>query len=811
MKTSKLLFFSLLLMMLFACKKQTEVEPSLAFVVGVQNPAIEMASNGDLIVTLPSYEGSCSVGVSSMASWNLTYENASATEWCVVSPLSGEAGESTIQIKVLDNSLGSERTAKLKVSNGAVSKVISIVQKAPERLSFGAGAVLKENVRILDAQFSQYVLRYSDNQVVVSATIPSDLKPSVGSILVFPLPLAYRPAYIGKVTNIEAKGNEIILAIEHPRMEEVFSSLNQEFELNSSNIRVGVDPNSEGEDADVRVVDNSVWNDIDVHVISDDNNAAPSRVTAGYWSTSEEKENVDFTIEFTVKKDYFSGQIYVRTHGNVSMSSLTDADMSLHQEIGLKGDFYCKDISTERTRIPLLNAKKICVYGNLLAGLMFKPEVDFFYEGNLNISSGLNFQFVNFDFNSVVRNYQVTASSVRNNGAKTYFKMFRIDLSGECGFSTLGRLYFMLGDEDLLSFGAQLEAGVGLLGDVNFTIQTQTEKLFDSQISVYPFLTAMPYVQFDGEVYEYDNLKVQYKGNPYFVSLLPAYVFNNAKKKSGKVSVNANVKKECFISAKEDGVALFKKGGSTPVMYSTPSVAANVMARRAPAENQSYDFSVEDDAEYEVAPYVELKDGKKVFGHRTEVEGDAVNLGLPSGTKWAGCNVGANTPEEYGNYYAWGETKTKSDYSWTTYKWCNGAAKTLTKYCTISSYGTADSKKVLESADDVAAIDLGDKWRMPTAEEWTELLTECTWTWITQNDVYGFRVSAQNGNSIFLPAAGYYNGTELYNIGMCGAYWSSSVKTSSPSNAHFLDFAQQGKGLSESARSYGYSVRPVCK
>ena len=94
-----------------------------------------------------------------------------------------------------------------------------------------------------------------------------------------------------------------------------------------------------------------------------------------------------------------------------------------------------------------------------------------------------------------------------------------------------------------------------------------------------------------------------------------------------------------------------------------------------------------------------------------------VDLGLPSGLKWATCNVGASSPEVYGGYYAWGETEEKSSYSWSTYKWCNGSYDTMTKYCTSSSYGTVDNKTTLDPQDDVAHVKWGGRWRMPTLEE----------------------------------------------------------------------------------------------
>ena len=164
-----------------------------------------------------------------------------------------------------------------------------------------------------------------------------------------------------------------------------------------------------------------------------------------------------------------------------------------------------------------------------------------------------------------------------------------------------------------------------------------------------------------------------------------------------------------------------------------------------------------------------------------------VDLGLS--VKWATCNVGASKPEEYGDYFAWGETQPKSTYNWSTYKYCNGSYNTLTKYNNSSSYGTVDNKTKLELSDDAARANWGGSWRMPTRAEQGELRENCTWTWTTQNGVNGYKVtSKKNGNSIFLPAAGYRDVSSLSNAGSYGDYWSSSLFSGSPSRAYDLDF-----------------------
>lgn len=185
-----------------------------------------------------------------------------------------------------------------------------------------------------------------------------------------------------------------------------------------------------------------------------------------------------------------------------------------------------------------------------------------------------------------------------------------------------------------------------------------------------------------------------------------------------------------------------------------------------------------------------------------------VDLGLS--IKWATCNVGASKPEDYGDYYAWGETVTKSDYSWATYKWCNGSSSTMTKYCTSSSYGKVDNKTVLDPEDDAAHVKWGGNWRMPTREEQDELRTKCTWTWTSQNGVYGRKVTGPNGNSIFLPAAGCRFGGGLGDAGSNGYYWSSSLLSGSSDFAYDLYFSSGYVDWVYNYRYEGRSVRAVC-
>ena len=191
---------------------------------------------------------------------------------------------------------------------------------------------------------------------------------------------------------------------------------------------------------------------------------------------------------------------------------------------------------------------------------------------------------------------------------------------------------------------------------------------------------------------------------------------------------------------------------------------------------------------------------------------EAVDLGLS--VKWAIMNIGANAPEESGDYFAWGETEPKDNYNWynwETYKWCKGSKTTLTKYCTNSDYGTVDNKTILDLKDDAAHANWGGTWRMPTFDEFTELQTKCSWKWTTQNGVTWQKVTGPNGNSIFLPAAGYRYDSSFSHAGSSGYYWSSSLYTGSPLYGWYLYFNPSNFYMNYNSRYYGRSVRAVCQ
>ena len=254
-----------------------------------------------------------------------------------------------------------------------------------------------------------------------------------------------------------------------------------------------------------------------------------------------------------------------------------------------------------------------------------------------------------------------------------------------------------------------------------------------------------------------------------------------------------------------------KRVGVSPLVYGELLIGSHTVRLEKEGYAKQEKTIVVSEGQEQMLEYTLAKETPKATPTPASTGGhEYVDLGLS--VKWATSNVGANKPEDYGDYFAWGETKPKSTYNWSTYKWCRGSNDTQTKYNTKGSYGTVDNKKTLELSDDAARANWGGAWRMPTDAEFAELREQCTWTWTTQNGVKGYKVTSKsNGNSIFLPAAGYRYDSSLDGAGSYGYYWSSSLYTDYPYSAWSVYFNSSDVNRYSYYRCYGFSVRPVCQ
>ena len=279
-----------------------------------------------------------------------------------------------------------------------------------------------------------------------------------------------------------------------------------------------------------------------------------------------------------------------------------------------------------------------------------------------------------------------------------------------------------------------------------------------------------------------------------------------------EIDVRANVRYEISINA--DWIRLVETKGLT-----TNTLLFNVSTNNS-SEMRSATIT------FSGSGFLQTITVNQLGQEKQEIPKGATDLGVvitmeDGGTYnlyWAECNIGANTPVEFGDYFSWGETETKDEYNWTDYKWFVGPHIQVNKYCPIDKdeywkgSGNPDGKTILDSVDDAALKELGGKWRMPTDIEWTELINQCTWAWIIKDGIRGYEVASKqegNTNSIFLPAAGYKVEARLNDVESYGRYWSSSLSSLVPSNALSLTFNSTNVYISADMRNCGFPIRPV--
>ena len=215
--------------------------------------------------------------------------------------------------------------------------------------------------------------------------------------------------------------------------------------------------------------------------------------------------------------------------------------------------------------------------------------------------------------------------------------------------------------------------------------------------------------------------------------------------------------------------------------------------------------------------YVEpTKEKYTVAYDRDGTVADAVDLGLSSGRLWAAHNVGASSPEETGNYFAWAMQQNVDTATWDNYKYATGVNHALTKYCSIEMYGYEklyDFYRELESSDDAVIFYWNRPWRTPTQADWQELLDECDWSWVVDRSadpvIRGYKVVGPNGNSIFLPVAGHLDSNMRLNRESFGYYWSATLNADAPSCAFYLHIGLSYHSVDYAERYLGFSLRAV--
>jgi uncharacterized protein (TIGR02145 family) len=262
---------------------------------------------------------------------------------------------------------------------------------------------------------------------------------------------------------------------------------------------------------------------------------------------------------------------------------------------------------------------------------------------------------------------------------------------------------------------------------------------------------------------------------------------------------------ECGIEISTDST--FKEGSIQKVKAKEPIMGNNQVSVLIEnlRPNEKYYYRV-------YYTYKNIVKNGMIQSFRTlPLECSYVDLGLS--VYWASCNIGANAPEEYGDYYAWGETNTKEVCTWSTYQWKKENSSLLTKYCPLEEYGIVDGKTLLDIDDDVVKSLYGNDWQLPSKEEWIELENNCDWKWTAINNTTGWLITSMiegyEDRSIFLPASGVLKDNKLINAGSFASYWSNQLNGERPRTAYALRIDSLEHSTTVYDRCYGLSVRPV--
>lgn len=739
------------------------------------------------------------------ATINVSISPANASNKTVVWESSNTAVATVEGGKVTALSQGTA-TITAKTADGGKQAKCSVEVTAP---ALGDGVELTSDVQYIGPlQSKSFTAIVNDSTLQMLASVPDELLPKAGTILM--CDYGNGKYFVGKVTSYKRSGLFYIVETEIPTADEVFSKLDINAEINASNSYIEYDFLEEDGIISCEFVDESVWEDIDGIEVK--------RINELYSNVDNDNADVQtvpvsINFEFKVNKGIFHGSVYTNYSGSISFSGSKMVKMDVNQRIGLKGAFNLAEVSTGRKYIPILRPEKyvrLYSYGHLVT-VSLKPEVDWFYGGKITLESSLQLELDNTTCHLLKTEGNDLQCSIGSNKKQTYFRVKNLHTESEVGLSAKCSFLASVINEKLLGAGLDIAGGISIRGEKNVRLQFPGGINFNLNAQLVPFLEASPFVV----VRTLTGLK-KFSGGPFSVPLSAFTVpllpevdglkgtnkGNNIAKVSGTL-INDD---KCFIDTKEDGIAIFEKGSIEPKERKQFSNTKSLYGEM--------EFRIDDEKEYEIAQYV-LDNNQYIYGERVPLEGcpdenhpHAIDLGLS--VKWACCNVGASRPEEYGGYYAWGETEQKSVYNEVTYKYSSGIDTDdngwYEKDCSYQHIGI----DISGTQYDVAHIKWGGSWRMPTIAEFNELVNNCTSEWTTLNGVQGRRFTSKiNGNSIFLPASGFRENTGFDAVGSGGYYLSSSILsgTDAKNLGFYLDSEYVCTG--DIHRDLGQSVRPV--
>ena len=666
-----------------------------------------------------------------------------------------------------------------------------------------------ENVKYYDEDLTRFVSLVNDTTMFILSAMPAEHVPETGDVILCTSTASTPHGFLRRVVSIDSGTAGMTVNTESATITDAFKTLRFEQNFDYADC--------------VKEFRDSLGNKIPFEIITDTDSTQTK--VAGEAELGEKVIKLDIGNRFFKGHAYIKSDIYIKY--DVGFGKV-DVTYVIKKEIGLKGkatissgEMFGKDYEDDFS-IPILD--KSVPFGTPIGPplMQFFPSLNFGIafagNGDLSLEGEVNYILENTESRYSYKN-GVEEKSVKNLLEKnsSWMKMVNLEATGEFGLQGSVGMELRLWNGDLLAFGGEGALWYGIKAEGKISMGDKSLLKESHELSIHPSLSATLYI----ESFFINNRKhrieasVERSFENFNVSLLPEFEFEE-KNAGSKLTVTPTVEPICMMEVSEVGFAVVnEKAPETPVTHK-PLPAEIIIEEVPTTEYIDVEITPErielpkpssDDAGYYAVPYV-VVDGKYFYGENLWVD-----LGLPSGILWARHNVGANSADEYGSYYAWGETKSKQSFSEENYEYATHIGYDEFGYPIYEYKYIGDD--ISETQYDAAHVTWSNGAHMPTLENASELIESCSWRNGELNGVSGVFVYGPNSNHIFLPKCGAKYDI-VHGSGVCAYYQISTyVKDSSPDDSYVLIYYYVGDKEydlycdGDADRYAGYTIRPV--
>ena len=670
-----------------------------------------------------------------------------------------------------------------------------------ELTGYGKFKLTEEAVFMTEEQTSLFA-SVENGMITMPLSASEEDIPSAGDVILCPITDKTPAGLLVKVISVEKTGTGYVLSTEPAMLQDAFEELkvNSSFDISSfvENITDG-----DGNIIEAESVSSDIWSDF-AGSPEDTTSAIPTKAAG----------NAELAVKFPVKTDWFSGYLFTEFNLNVdidiSKRQLNRFYVGLNKKTGIYGDV---GFETEAGFKAVLVEKSVSFRPFLIPGtpIVIRPsmyvEDTFEAKGKLETKLDLRFLCENHTYSIDFHGGRTSFDSKDEGTNENHLKFRYLNAEAELELATTCGCKFAIYDDEMLAFGVEASAKQNLHLQNEIMMENDGLLIENPAVDVTPSLEASAYCESflfgiadvgeDGKIsYDWDFGLPSYR-----ISTLPQFLEIQTNKAGGTLTVSSEVEETCLLECSEEGFALFKVGEDEPLVHLSFSAGEKTKA----VISDELTFNLPDpETDYEARPYA-VADNRYYYGETDRW----VDLGLPSGILWAKYNVGATSPEEYGGYYAWGETEEKSSYTIENYKYYK-------KYYVDGELfieGINIGSQISGTNYDVAHVKWGNGARMPSKGEVLELLKCCSNRVAYQNGIQGYNITGPNGNNIFLPCAGWYENDYFHHVNQ-GYYWTGYYYEDSSKGAFGLYFCEEEEGMiidydEGTTRHYGLSIRPV--